>query len=443
VDSRRLPESLKEKGGKIMSSISTSDETSTFDWAVAYSRLGWSVIPIIKGTKKPALGSWKPFSVKAPTPEELREWFEEEDDVGIAVCLGAVSGDLVCRDFDDFDAYLRWATEHFDLAIALPMVGTSRGCHVYFRVKAGAVEAASPNGASIIDYGDGELRGGGIAVLPPSTHQSGHVYRWLQELEEEVPLVEDLEEAGLAQSWAYEAVPSAEPDDACEADGLTEEDRENKRELRSTEEGQGRGGEAETDTGDRFPEDFSLAPWAEKIVDAIDATQPAKEGQRNKLIFELARTLKGIPPLGEMAPWRFYNAVKVWHETAQHVIGTQSFEETFSDFVRGWGKVMFPVGDSPLRALYTQALAEPFPKCAEHVETEEVRKLVALGKRLHNHWAPEPFPLACRSVGELLGVSYVTASKWLHFLVQVGLLEEVSKGRQKGCKASRYRYLGD
>jgi hypothetical protein len=402
-----------------------------------YARLGWSVIPIRPGTKKPALQAWKPYSEKAPSEAELQKWFNA-DDVGIAVCLGEVSGNLVCRDFDDEDPFFLWLKEHEELASSLPIAKTSRGYHVYFRANPGAVELVSPTGSSIVDYGEGELRGGGIAVLPPSIHESGHGYRWLIEPGEVVPLVEDLVGAGMAQAWLSQDGPSSYA-----TEGFTDEDRDYRRLQRSqkiTDDSKSQVGPADS----LFDMDeVDLEPWKEQIADAIEKTLPTRHGQRNKCIFEFARRLQSIGPLAGVDPCKFEGFVRSWHEQAKAVIRTESPEETLSDFVRGWGKVKFPFGTSRLNQIFNEAMAEPFPKCSEKFSTEKVRKLIALCKRLHWTWDPVPFPLACRPAGELLGVSHLTASKWLYLLVQQELLSEVMKGGPRNRRASRYRYLGD
>jgi hypothetical protein len=91
-----------------------------------------------------------------------------------------VSGYLVCRDFDTAEAYLTWASEHRDLAKSLPTVRTGRGYHVYFR---------SRECTKIKNLGDGELRGNGYCLLPPSRHPSGGTYEWVVPLNGTVPEV--------------------------------------------------------------------------------------------------------------------------------------------------------------------------------------------------------------------------------------------------------------
>jgi hypothetical protein len=162
--------------------------------ALNYSRRGFSVIPIRPGGKMAAC-RWKDYQVRPPTISELRSWFANDcaRPGGLAVILGRVSGDLVCRDFDMLTSYTAWAETRPDLAGSLPTVITGRGRHVYFRA----------NVQRITNLGDGELRGAGYCLLPPSRHPSGTSYEWCVALPAgPVPFVEDLDEAGLATAWS-------------------------------------------------------------------------------------------------------------------------------------------------------------------------------------------------------------------------------------------------
>jgi hypothetical protein len=164
--------------------------------ALEYRRRGWSIIPIAVGTKKPPKGiRWKQYQTRLPKEEELRWWFADRDDLGLAVIFGAVSGGLVCRDFDEVAGYRRWERAHPDLARMLPTVETPRGRHVYFQ--------ALPEWhvfENLRPMENGEYRGdsGHYCLLPPSQHPDGSHYKWLVPLPEgELPLIEDVADAEL------------------------------------------------------------------------------------------------------------------------------------------------------------------------------------------------------------------------------------------------------
>ncbi len=398
-------------------------------------RLGWCLLPMWPKTKKTSLDTWKEYQTRRPTDMEVREWFKGKKGAGMAVLLGAVSGNLVCRDFDQLDAYEAWARSFPELAKSLPQSETARGRHVFFRTNAEAVHRISKSGNSIVVFRDGELRGGGLAMLPPSVHPTGHVYKWLIAPTDNIPVIDDLVAAGLAQAWASES--DAPPGSISFTDEDVKTEREPKRtELRTNEDGCHSRSSFKTSNFENIP----LKPEYQAL---ISATLPQGEGQRNKALFELARRLKGVPELFDADPRGLREYVKEWHQLALPVINTKSFEESFADFLRGWQKVKFPAGAKPLEGLFAEAIASPLPACAGKYETPKVQQLVALCRRLQTAWHPLPFPLACRSAAGVLGVSHVTANDWLFVLCADGVIREMEKGSQKTKRASRFQYLGD
>jgi len=119
---------------------------SVLQMALEYYRRGWSIIPIASATKKPPKGfRWSKYQKTRPTEDELREWFADRDDLGLAVIFGDVSGGLVCRDFDTMAGYERWAAivwhaERLRCAIpvrALPVHPTEQfACPTFFAWRA-------------------------------------------------------------------------------------------------------------------------------------------------------------------------------------------------------------------------------------------------------------------------------------------------------------------
>lgn len=77
--------------------------TSPLDTALNLLAAGISVIPV--GANKVPRIQWKPFIERLPTVDELSEWFETAEVVGVGRVCGAVSGNLETIDFDvDADA---------------------------------------------------------------------------------------------------------------------------------------------------------------------------------------------------------------------------------------------------------------------------------------------------------------------------------------------------
>jgi hypothetical protein len=159
------------------------------DWAIAYRRLGLSLVPCVPRSKKPSV-PWTPFQQTPPTVDEVRQWWQGDAAYGIGILMGDASGGVVARDFDDMLAYDRWAKEHPDLADTLPTSVANRGRSVWVR----------SDFCEILALPDGELRGNGITVAPPSIHPKGDAYYWHVPLRPEIPVV-DVADAGLDRAW--------------------------------------------------------------------------------------------------------------------------------------------------------------------------------------------------------------------------------------------------
>lgn len=405
----------------------------TWEVVMRYVELGWSLIPVKRGTKKPTR-NWKPYH-KAPATEGiLRGWFGKPSGRGIAVILGNVSGGVVCRDFDNMAAYESWAAAFPDLARTLPTVATARGRHVYCRADVSQIASHSKSGnAHIIDFGDGELRGGGICVLPPSTHETGKRYRWIIPLDGNLMRL-DLETSGLLQAWSP----------ATESNG---EDRREQRITETTEAIVGGGGDFPSLLAKgQQPLDECTGAGADgfqrRTEQAIFESLPSGPGRRNRQVFELARALKAIPELTDAPASDLMPYVRRWHQLALPVIGTKPFEETAIDFLLAWPKVRYPKGTDPMGSILAKAREGVFdvPEVAQEFQGG-LRLLVSLCRELQRAAGSNPFYLSCRTAGRLLEVDHTTAWRWLFWLIQTQIVEVVSKGNQASQKANRYRYL--
>jgi hypothetical protein len=148
---------------------------SVLDAALRYLRRGWSVVPQRPGAKKPCV-RWKRFQSERPTEGQLRDWFGQWPDAGLAVVLGPVSG-LVVIDVDGPEAHAALVGRLGEEPVApkaLSGSGKPDRYHLYFTCPEMRTRAkATPWHAQL------EFRGqGGIVVLPPSLHPSGRRYAW-------------------------------------------------------------------------------------------------------------------------------------------------------------------------------------------------------------------------------------------------------------------------
>ena len=393
----------------------TGQDGSILDAALTYRRRGWSIIQIKRGTKKPPKGfRWRQYQRKCLAEQDIRYLFDCRDDLGLAVICGPVSGGLVCRDFDRQDAYDRWAAETPDLARMLPTVGTARGRHVYF----------SANANGIKHFDDGELRGAGYCLLPPSVHPTGCKYRWLVKLPAgDLPTVDPVE-AGLFLAAHHGVTERTEENGRLRKQGVAAAFRDPNPSLRQSL--------ARVDDSGFDPD----------VVKAIEESLPVAVGHRNRQVFELARALKAIPRLADANPTELERIVRHWHTMglARGVIGTDPFEETLIDFVVSWPKVKFPKGHEPMTAIVERAKRADLPEFANRYESEGVRLLVAICRELQIASGEQPFFLSCRTAGGLLGVTHVHAWRWLALLQAQKVIVPVGEADRARRKAQRYRY---
>ena len=159
--------------------------------ALEYLDEGFSVIPILPETKRPAI-RWKEYQTRLPTPEEVTEWFSTWPEANIAIVTGELSG--VCIVDCDND-------EALNSAIACGMrspisVSTKRGCHLWFaHPKDGTRRGPRAGGNSTgVDWprtNGLDFRGdGSYALLPPSNGYSWKIPQGLDRIDD-LPLWQD------------------------------------------------------------------------------------------------------------------------------------------------------------------------------------------------------------------------------------------------------------
>lgn len=458
--------------------------------ALAYHALGWSIVPVNPKTKKPSLLSWKNYQKRRPTEKKLREWFSSGEK-GLAIILGEVSGGLICRDYDQMEAYDAWAREYRDLAATLPTVATGRGRHVYCTVDLPEL-LSSINGTNFLKLGDGELRVSNVVcILPPSIHPEGKRYRWVIRPTGEIPHC-DPYAAGLLKRWTEgdgsslslndsenpESLNSRISDDIDEPDpppdlrkyinkhgqigwmnvarigksnrrrtaNVTERDREYPERQRITEKTEAMLGVPDGSSG--MSEIHSVPPLllnlslqksdesiSADILTVIQGTLPNESGVRHRQVFELARGLKGIPSLFDADPKELKPMVRIWHRNALDKIKTKAFEESWIDFLNAWPRVKFPAGSEPIAELFREACQTELPEFAFEYEQDGLRKLVLLCRELQRVNGGDPFYLGVRTAQRLLGLpNAMAAQRWLFLLRIDGVIEVVTKGGIKFSK---------
>lgn len=139
---------------------------SILEKAKKYRQNGWSVIPIEKKTKDPAL-KWKKYQTEYAKDDEITEWFDKER-YNVGIVTGKLSN-LGVVDADGADGL----TQLQKLGLHSPFtVITGSGKQLYY--KFGELN-------NTVKKWDGlDTRGeGGYVVAPPSIHPSGKQYSWV------------------------------------------------------------------------------------------------------------------------------------------------------------------------------------------------------------------------------------------------------------------------
>lgn len=152
----------------------------TLTLAKDYIQTGFSVIPLKPRSKIPAV-PWRELQKRLPTEKELEAWFGSGSRYNIGIVTGEVSG-LAVLDADSAKA-VEWCEANLPQT---PAVKTARGRHYYFRFRPGLKNSVNVNGLKL------DVRGeGGYVAAPPSVHETGAVYHWVEGRGlDEMPLAE-------------------------------------------------------------------------------------------------------------------------------------------------------------------------------------------------------------------------------------------------------------
>jgi hypothetical protein len=143
-------------------------QITMIEQALAYLKLGWSVIPINPKNKTPK-GSWREYQTERAAESRIRAWFKSNPSINIGIVTGKVSQIVVI----DVDVQKGGIIPHLPRTVTAKTGGG--GKHFFFKYPANIEIKNSAGGlAPHID-----IRGeGGLVVAPPSVHPSGNSYEW-------------------------------------------------------------------------------------------------------------------------------------------------------------------------------------------------------------------------------------------------------------------------
>jgi hypothetical protein len=147
--------------------------------AIGYGVLGWRVVPLLPGTKKPFWQDWP--SKASSDAESIERWWQDRPTANVGVQMGQ-SSNLVDIETDSPSEEAAVA-ELFDGEPPVTLCFRSaRGKHYLFHwhedLPGGAnVTYEGRTGRVTLRTGNGGL--GAQSVFPPSVHESGAVYTWI------------------------------------------------------------------------------------------------------------------------------------------------------------------------------------------------------------------------------------------------------------------------
>lgn len=383
--------------------------------AKRYVEMPWSLLSILKGTKKPAEASWKHRQTTRAGLDEVLSWIELGR--GLAVVLGDISDGWVVRDFDDPESYRRWATAFPDAANVLPTSITARGYHVFVQ---------DHDVTKTITFDDGELRSNGSYVLvPPSLHpDTGKPYQWKREpwcvsqTDSFGPF--SVSECQLDRSWKSGVTESAESTENTQSTQMASVDSVH------------------------CVDSVTVRPDADQISEAIASTVPHGIGKRNNGLFRFARRLQAIlgrkPTAEEVKQYAM-----MWYEQAKDRISTLDPLITVADLQHAVDSVKIPDdGNNVVQHAWMLSLKLDKPWFADAYDGETAgvrlaRLVVAMDVLMDGGtWF-----LSCHQAGDLIETSHKQAYRLLMYWVRNGILKLVEPGipGHPGSKANRYRLV--
>jgi hypothetical protein len=134
---------------------------------------GFSVFPCQYRTKRPA--TFNGFKNATTNPATLRRWFGSATPYNVAVATGLTSRCFVL-DVDNDDSFQQLIARHGELPLTRQS-RSSRGVHHWFRLNA----PLQGNNDGRVGHKLDIKADGGYIMAPPSVHESGALYAWLND----------------------------------------------------------------------------------------------------------------------------------------------------------------------------------------------------------------------------------------------------------------------
>ncbi len=170
---------------------------------------------------------------------------------------------------------------------------------------------------------------------------------------------------------------------------------------------------------------------------------PTKGNCNNECMFNICRLLRTVErkierklQLKEIRQMFDHWAAR----SARYFRPELSTEDYFAEFLTIYDATKYAHDESPVAAAYALALKAPPPPGHEKLETDDFKLLAGVCYQLQL-LEGDNFYLSCRTAAKFFKtVSYKTLWVRLKYLIRLGVIKEVEKGRTG--KASVYEYIG-
>ena len=162
-------------------------------WVKWYRRQGLNILPVKQKEKKVDLPSWTEYQERKATDEEIARWFSRVRN--IALLNGKISENSVTIDIDNKKTAKKLFGETYHKETFT--VETYNGFHFHFTTD------ILPESRKYHDYGIEILCEGQIAIMPPSLHESGFIYKVYKGSKKPERNTPVLHIEGDFQEWLY------------------------------------------------------------------------------------------------------------------------------------------------------------------------------------------------------------------------------------------------
>ena len=349
----------------------------------------------------------------------------------IGVALGAVSGGLISIDFDDDDLRDAFFAANPALASSLITRG-NRGCNVWLRI-AGPYPPACKLRRAIktrFEEGDdhlGEWRSDGNYTIIDGIHPLGMPYTVVNHAAPVVVEFADIVWPTMIKPprFAPKTADSSFGSGCYTVDAVDSVDS--------------------VDAAD--PVDPSRLSLPQRVE--VAGFVPKKPGQSDAMLWRMARRLLTVEKnIGrDTSKKERGELVAEWYRASVAVIDPAlAFEDYYWKWFRALDSVRHPDDETPLDCAWRQVEGGDWPRDAKADYgipiSDKMRQLIALCFHLQCQQGDEPFFLSARDAGERLGVSAMSANRYLSILCEqdgpMPLLREIQRGNLSRRLATEY-----